>query len=126
MFTDEKTGLKIYAELNSTVSRATLRPFDLVHSFLPVIRDTPEYVQILPLFPAYAMEDSDSEFWDSSECSFLVNETLFDVLGLYAPEDHYFGCTEGDGSDFGYWNIADVINSSGMYYGSDASQIFQY
>ena len=123
MFTDEKTGIKIYADLDSSVSHATLRPFDLVHAFLPVIRDTPEYVQILPLFPAYAMEDSDAEFWDSSECSFLVNETLFDILGLYAPEDYYFGCTEGDGSDFGYWKHEDEVR---MYYGSSASTIFEY
>lgn len=103
MFIDEQTGVRIYADLDDSVSWATLRPYDLVHRFLPVIRDTPEYVQILPLFPSYALEDQDSDWWDDSECSYLVNETLFDVLGMYAPEGYYFGATEGNASDFGYW-----------------------
>ena len=105
MFIDQKTNVRIYADLDDSVSRATLRPFDIVHAFLPVIRDTAEYVQILPNFPSYALEDQDSEWWDDSECSYLVNETLFDVLDMYAPDGYYFGCTEGDGSDFGYWKI---------------------
>lgn len=111
MFINQKTGVTIYADLDNSVSRATLRPFDLVHAFLPVIRDTAEYVQLLPHFPSYAMEDEDSNWWDDSECSYLVNETLFDVLDMYAPDGYYFGCTEGDGSDFGYWKIEeDSIN----------------
>jgi hypothetical protein len=124
MFIDEKTGVTIHADLDETVSRATLRSYDLVQAFLPVLRETAEYVQLLPLFPAYAMEDSDSDWWDGEDCSYLVNENLFDTLNLYAPEGYYFGCTEGDGSDFGYWKYDDEDNDEIMFHGSPASQIF--
>lgn len=105
MFIDEKTGVKIYADLNDTVIRATLRTFDLYTAFIEVLKDTAEYLQIVNQVPAYALEDDQNEYWDSEDISYLVNEDLFNVLNSYAPEGYYFGSTEGDGSDFGYWQI---------------------
>ena len=43
MYTDKKTNRTIYANLNQSVIRATLRSFDLYPTFLEVIKDTPEY-----------------------------------------------------------------------------------
>jgi hypothetical protein len=108
MFIDEKTGIIIHADLNTTVIRATLRPQDLVHEFLDVIKDTPEYLQIMmnPLsIITDPSADDDDERWDSEDMSYFLNEVLWDVLNMYAPEGYYFGCTEGDGSDFGYWKF---------------------
>ena len=34
-------------------------------------------------------------------------ESLFDCLNEIAPAGHYFGAHEGDGSDFGFWSIAE-------------------
>ena len=34
----------------------------------------------------------------------IVNE-LQDALNEYAPDGMYFGTLEGDGADFGWWNI---------------------
>ena len=30
---------------------------------------------------------------------------LFDCLNDYAPDGYYFGSHEGNGSEFGYWEI---------------------
>lgn len=47
MFTDEKSGVKIYADLDCSVSHGTMRSCDLIPRFLDVIKDTPEYAQIM-------------------------------------------------------------------------------
>ena len=98
----EQTGIEIYAEPNDTVIHATLRSQDLYPAFMDVIRDTPEYVQLMQAVPAYAQDDDDSDFWDSEEMSWIMEE-LFDVLDSYAPDGYYFGANEGNGSDFAYW-----------------------
>lgn len=71
---------------------------------MEVIRETPEYVQLMHLVPSYAYESKDSEWWDSEEAINLL-ESLFDTLDSYAPEGYYFGAHPGDGSDYGYWII---------------------
>jgi hypothetical protein len=108
MFIDEKTGITIHADLDATVIRATLRPQDLTPAFLDVIKETPEYVQIMFCPPSVITDPSaedDDKRWESEEIAFLVNEELWDVLNDYAPEGYYFGSHEGDGSDFGYWKF---------------------
>lgn len=59
-------------------------------------------VQPFPIPPAYAMEDDDSEWWDTMEAIDFLNE-LYDLLNEHAPDGCYFGAHEGDGSDFGFW-----------------------
>lgn len=97
-------------ELNagSYVDYASLRTQDLLPEFLNILNsiNAPEYEQLMSSpfgpIPAYAMEDQDSEWWDSEDASFLMDE-LIDVLNNYVPEGHYFGAHEGNGSDFGVW-----------------------
>ena len=107
MFTDKQTGVKIYATLDETLIHATHRPQDLIPAFLEAIRDTVEYAQMLVnnAIPSHALEDDSAQWWDSEECGYFLNEILFDILQRYAPEHFYFGCTEGDGSDYGFWAI---------------------
>lgn len=104
MFTDKKTNRTIHANLNETVIRATLRAFDLIPTFLDVIKDTPEHDTIMTDNPmiADALTDEGHVFWDSDECIYVMNE-LLDSLNSYAPDGYYFGAHEGDGSDFAYW-----------------------
>jgi hypothetical protein len=105
MFIDEKTGVTIHADLDTTVIRATMRTQDLIPAFLGVIKDTMEYVQMMDYVPAYAMEDDEADWWDSEDAVYFLNETLWDVLNNYAPDDYYFGSHEGDGSAYGYWKF---------------------
>jgi hypothetical protein len=111
MFTDEKTLTVIHADLNESVIQATLRAQDLIPAFLYVIKDTPEYIQIMfnpiPFIPSYAMDDDDDEWWESEDCSYILNESLIDVLNNYAPDGYYFGGHEGNSSDFGYWELTE-------------------
>lgn len=112
MFIDEQTQVTIYANLDESVIRATHRPQDLVPAFLDVIKDTPEYVQIMSsnndvlnvIFESFTDND---ERWESEYMSYFLNEELFDTLNNYAPEGYYFGSHPGDGSDYGFWKIED-------------------
>lgn len=102
MFIDEKTQNRIHANLGESVSHGTMRTQDLIPVFMDVIRDTPEYVQLMTVVPLHAMEDKEAEWWDSEDAVTLL-ESLFDTLDIYSPEGYAFGAHPGDGSDYGFW-----------------------
>lgn len=106
MFKDEQTNINIHANLNDTVIRATHRNCDLIPAFLDVIRDTPEYIQIIQHIPAYVSDDQLAEWWEQGGAVFVI-EDLFVALDSYAPSGYRFGAHDGDGSDFGYWLVQD-------------------
>lgn len=91
-----------------TISHGTLRTQDLIPSFLDTLAElAPEHHEQMFMgpfgpIPAYAMEDQDSDWWNSEDASSLLEE-LEDLLNDHAPEFCYFGTSEGDGSDFGFW-----------------------
>ena len=99
---DERTQNRIHAVPGESISHGTMRTQDLIPAFLDVIRDTPEYVQVMNAIPSHAMEDKESDWWDSDDAAGLL-ESLFDTLDSYSPEGYYFGAHPGDGSDYGYW-----------------------
>ena len=113
MFTDEKTLNVIHADLDCTVIHGTHRACDLVPAFLDVIKETPEYQQIVMSNAEYLNVISDptavdnDERWESEDMTYFLNEELFDVLNSYAPNGYYFGANIGDGSDFGYWKCGE-------------------
>ena len=109
MFLIGKTLTTIYAELDESISRATLRPQDLIPRFLSVLKDTPEYAQTISVVPTHVMEDDMADWWESEDCIYFLNEQLFDILNKYAPDGYYFGSHIGDGSDFGYWRTEDEL-----------------
>ena len=49
-----------------------------------------------------------SDYWQTDDCMFFLNEELFDIMEDYAPAGYYFGAHIGDGSDFGYWQDEDT------------------
>lgn len=111
MFIHEQSLIEIHANLDESVSHGTLRTCDLVPVFMDVIKDTPEYVQLMQS-NNYGLSvisdpcaDDEDERWDSEAMSYFLNENLFDTLNDYAPEGYYFSSHPGDGSDFGYWKI---------------------
>lgn len=102
MFIDERTQNRIHATPGESISHGTMRTQDLIPAFMEVIRDTPEYVQLVNAVPSHALEDKSAAWWESEEASLLL-ESLFDTLDGYSPEGYSFGAHPGDGSDYGYW-----------------------
>jgi hypothetical protein len=96
--------------LHGTISHGTMRPQDLIPAFLDALSIVnPEgYEQYLLMpfgpIPSYAMEDDDSDWWESEDCVWTL-EGLFDALDECADEGYYFGAHPGDGSDYGFWQI---------------------
>lgn len=114
MFIDERTQNRLHAVPGESISHGTMRTQDLIPAFLDVIRDTPEYVQVMNAIPAHAMEDKEADWWNSDDAAGLL-ESLFDTLDSYSPEGYYFGAHLGDGSDYGFWKNGQV--NVGTWYG---------
>lgn len=97
---------------NVSISTGTLRPEDLIPTFIEAVRSFDErdtrwlgeiekYIEDTPDY--YESGDSD---WDLEE--------LFDTLNAIAPEGYYFGAHSGDGADFGFWEIEDYDTDSNI------------
>lgn len=91
-----------------TVIRGTLRNQDLIPALLDELRDRDPtaYAQMVMqpfgIIPSYALEDEDSEWWDSEEACWLLEEVI-DALNDCAPEGYHFGPHPDDEEVFGYW-----------------------
>ena len=110
--------MKTCAKLG-TVSHGTLLASDLI----PIMTDTLEGLIVLNghflalpenrelrdrLNNAMGMGQDWSE--GAENTGELMCEILPDALGEFAPPYCYFGNTEGDGSDFGFWPNMEAIN----------------
>ncbi|GED41217.1 hypothetical protein [Cobetia marina] len=94
-----------------TISQGTLRRQDLIPTFLTALADydSAAYEQLtaqpFPPIPSYVQDEGDdSEWWDSEDAGFLLEE-LTTALENAAPDGTYFGTHEGDGADFGFWSL---------------------
>lgn len=91
-----------------SVSQGTHDPRVLIPVFLDAVRVMAPYeytaLQTVAFSrpPAYAMDDSDSPWWESQECLEFVQE-LIEILNASAPRGLYFGSHSKDPSDYGYW-----------------------
>ena len=117
---DVKTGTIIFPP-------ATLRPEDLITAFLAEYRRLAEkwsklrgedswprqvgrgafnrHTHNLAGFDKNAKADWNTGEAERDEIMAWDLEDLFDLLNEFAPDGHYFGSHEGDGSDFGFWKI---------------------
>ena len=91
-----------------TLIHATFRNYDLVTTFLEALKGTTHYDEFKKEIPLEAMEDDDHSYWKSDGCSFMLNEYMFITLYQYAPEGYYFGNTEGNSSDYGFWKFEEA------------------
>ena len=94
-----------------TVIHATLRNIDLLEAFTEELEALDEFDchtdTILECKAHIANNAEDEQGWSSlkweEQADYLVNELLIDALNDLALPYTYFGCTEGNGSDFGFW-----------------------
>ncbi len=86
MITDERTQNKLYADTETTLFRLENKP-EAVSRIMEIIRDTPEYVQLMHSLPTYAEEDRQAAWWQGKESDSLLAELLH-VLELYTGRIH--------------------------------------
>lgn len=106
-----------------TVSSATMRPEDLIPKFLDVLEDLDpsRWMELRDNFEdLITLAESEDGGWEhavdeyrdnpdlSEEPDWLV-EALFESLDSCAPEFYYFGSSEGDASDYGFWLSREAI-----------------
>lgn len=108
MFIDEKTQVQIHADLDKSVIHGTMRNCDIIPALIGVIKDTPEYTQLIasaghPIHSACSRIDMKTDNWWCTDDADYLCADLFDICDLYAPEGYCFSSHPGDGSDFGYW-----------------------
>ena len=93
-----------------TVSHGTMRPEDLLETLGTELQrlDTDlEYRDLAQLAQDTHRQLVDAQStgvpaWLFERAHYAIDE-LFDALDTFAPEGHYFGGHEGDGTDYGYW-----------------------
>ena len=103
MITDEKTQNKLYADTEDVLFTMDDNP-KAVHKILEIIRDTPEYLQIMNCLPAHAQEDPKADWWRTKEADYLMADLLH-VLEIYTPEGFVFGPVFRRLHGLGYGNI---------------------
>ena len=92
-----------------SVSHATMRPQDLIPTFMRLLCEhhPNRAAELFFMYPALhkAVEEFDEKdpWFESEEATRLLNEDIFDALNECAPEGCSFGSHPGDGSDYGFW-----------------------
>lgn len=91
---------------SGSISHGTLLPEDLIPAFAMELRalctEHREHIRLVDEANHLAQRNG----FDNEHVDELIIE-LIDALNEHAPEGHYFGAHEGDGSDFGFWPIED-------------------
>ena len=85
------------------VSSGTLKSEDLIPKFLGVLKTYGK-----DKYDKYIKENPEVEDWknlDEETMGWVVDE-LTDLLNEIAPDGCYFGASEGDGADFGFWSMS--------------------
>ena len=118
----------VYGELGS-VSHGTMREEDLIPEFTWLLRDLAkragrkDHVRLADEIDKRAEAEG---YYESEEAGWDLNESLFPALEEYAPPYAYFGASEGDGSDYGFWissEVVDQVKESGGLVVGDTSEV---
>lgn len=92
-----------------SVSSGTLKSEDLIPKFLGVLKTYGK-----DKYDAYIKENPEVEDWenlDEETMGWVVDE-LTDLLSEIAPDGCYFGASDGDGADFGFWSMSNESKKS--------------
>lgn len=107
MIVNKKTEEKLYADVNRTMFTLEDKA-EAISRILDIIRETPEYPQLLPLLPSHAQGNPKDEWWRHKDADSLLLK-LLQVLDNHTPEGYRFcpisGRTYGFAyaeTDFGY------------------------
>jgi hypothetical protein len=105
-----------------SVSSGSLRREDLIPAFLdafediyndagPTLADKPCRILVNTIYKRISVSEDSATSYDyyADECSDHDLAELIDLLQEFAPPYCYFGSHPGDGADFGFWIIDDVV-----------------
>ena len=91
----------------AVVSSATLRPEDLIPSFVAALRSIEaDNVGIMESLDQMEREIDDPEYYNKEDSVYDL-DYLFDLLNACSPDGYYFGANPGDGACFGFWEAED-------------------
>lgn len=93
MITDQKTQNRLHADTGTELFSIRQRK-EAVTRMLDILKETPEYLQVMNHIPAYAMDDDTSEWWKSEESENFMN-SLLEVMESYTPDGYRFGPKSG-------------------------------
>jgi hypothetical protein len=106
-----------------TISHCTMREEDLIPAFIDELirlnNNKHEYKSIIN----EGKKIIEKGEYDTEYTSIFLNETLWDALNNFSPPYMYFGCTEGDGSDYGFWIYNDIDNDFDGLRVNDLSEV---
>lgn len=103
-----------------SVSQATMRTQDLIPALLDVLmaQDRDAYDRLMRenpdvkawwenptphVIPYYHNEWDEIPDDKRDDFEWFLSEELWPAMDALAPDGYYFGASEGDGSDYGYW-----------------------
>lgn len=92
-----------------SVSWGTLKSEDLIPKFLDVLKTYGK-----DKYDAYIKANPEVEDWkdlDDETMGWVVDE-LTDLLNEIAPDGCYFGASDSDGADFGFWSMSNESKKS--------------
>ena len=111
--TKENLVKKIIAEEGLVVSTDTLNVADLLTTYYQLIQDYNLSDEMAKTIKGFFDKEPTVTNYFYSRCKLLpekeeeaqmfLNEDLFDFLNDIAPDDYYFGNTDGDGACFGFF-----------------------
>ncbi len=96
------------------ISNGTMRPYDVASKILHFLQtEHPdvfnEFMNTHPdMKKAYEMDDENHPYWNSEDCTYDLNDDLWDKMNDVAPEGEYFGAHPGDGASYGFWKSEDL------------------
>ena len=101
MITDQKTQNRLHADTGTALFSIRKRK-EAVTRMLDILKETPEYLQVMNHIPAYDMDDDTSEWWNSEESENFMN-SLMEVMESYTPDGYRFGPKSSTADLYGYW-----------------------
>lgn len=101
MITDSRTQKRLYADTDTVLFSLENRK-EATDRMMEILKDTPEYLQVMNHVPSHAMENSDDGWWNSEHAGSVIS-SLMETLDSYTPEGYRFGPQSGTMYLYGYW-----------------------
>ena len=100
-----------------SVSWGTMISEDIIEKCLPYLRQAnhPKYTAIQDEWDFMAKDEDGRVLDDKQEqLSYLLQEDVWEAMNDIAPYGCFFGASEGDGADYGFWSYIECPGCEGF------------